>query len=133
MIHMHSCYWDPCCIHHWHWPGWWYYCDSYWYDYQMTNYIIVRDYARSNYGVDLLAYAMSGDFMYCLVNDSDGKTYVQVFDRNDKLLAEQHVNRKYVAMEIDKENGGCWVMKKNGKDPLLFFYTDGQLLIYEAD
>ncbi len=99
----------------------------------MTNYVIVRDYAHQNYGVDLLGYAISGDLMYCLVNDRDGKTYLQVFDKSDKLIAEQQIHRKYVSLEIDRENGGCWVMKKNGKDPLLFFYADGQLLIYEAD
>ena len=96
--------------------------------------VVVRNYARESYNIDLITYAISGDYMYALVNDPDGHTYIQVYDQNDKLMAEQQVSRKYCKMEIDPENGGCWIMKKRDKDPLLFLYTeDGQLFIYEAD
>ena len=49
------------------------------------------------------------------------------------LLAEQKINHKYNKCEIDRENGGCWIFKKGDKDPLLFIYTNGEFLIYEAD
>ena len=65
--------------------------------------------------------------------DVDGNTYLQVFDQNDKMLAEQKISRKYIKTEIDRENGGCWIFKKRDKDPMLFLYTNGELLIYEAD
>ena len=100
----------------------------------MTDVVVVREYVKETYSMDLITYAMSGDYMYALVNDPDGHTYLQIYDKNDKLLAEQQVSRKYCKLQIDPENGGCWIMKKRDKDPLLFFYTpEGQLLIYEAD
>ena len=134
MVHCHRLYWDPFIPRPLYWPGFWYYCDSYWYDYHVTDVVVVREYVKETYKMDLITYAMSGDYMYALVNDPDGHTYIQIYDKNDKLLAEQQVSRKYCKMEVDPENGGCWIMKKRDKDPLLFFYTeDGQLLIYEAD
>lgn len=134
MVHCHQLFWDPFIPRPYYWPGFWVYCDSYWYDYHVSDIIVVRQYAHENYGIDLICYAMSGDYMYALVNDSDGHTYIQIYDKGDKLLAEQQVSRKYCKMEVDPENGGCWIMKKKDKDPLLFFYTeDGKLLIYEAD
>ena len=133
MIHMHPVFWDPFPPRPWYWPGFWYYCNSYWYDYHCTDVVVVREYVKDNYKVDMIDFAMSGDIMYALVNDRDGKTYMQVYSNEDKLLAEQVVNKKYCKLEIDKENGGCWIFKKNDKDPLLFIYTEGELLIYEAD
>lgn len=133
-VHCHQLFWDPFPPRLIVWPGFWLYCDSYWYDYHVTDIAVVRNYVKETYSVELITYAMSGDYMYALVDDPDGHTYIQVYDKNDKLLAEQQVNRKYCKMEIDPENGGCWIMKKHDKDPLLFYYTeDGQLLIYEAD
>jgi len=134
MVHCHRLYWDPFVPRPYYWPGFWVYCDSYWYDYHVTDVVVVREYVRDTYKMDLITYAFSGDYMYALVNDPDGHTYLQIYDRSDKLLAEQQVSRKYCKIEVDPENGGCWIMKKRDKDPLLFFYTeDGQLLIYEAD
>ena len=134
MVHCHRLYWDPFPPRPWFWPGFWFYCNNYWYDYHVTDVVVVREYAKSTYNVDLITYAISGDYMYALINDPDGHTYLQIYDKNDKLLAEQQVSRKYCKMQVDPENGGCWIMKKRDKDPLLFFYTpEGQLLIYEAD
>ncbi len=133
MIHCHMLYWDPCCIHHWHWHGFWGYCNSYWYDYHVSDVVVVRNYVRNTYKLDLVTYAMGGEYLYCIVNDVDGRTYLQVYDKSDNLLAEQKINRRYCKMQIDPQNGGCWIMKKRDKDPLLFLYADGQLLIYEAD
>ncbi len=133
MVHCHPLYWDPWPCRAWYWPGFWVYCNTYWYDYHPTDVVVVREYARTNYNIDLLSYAMSGDLMYALVQDPDGHNYVQVYDKGDKLLAEQQVSRKYVKMEIDPQNGGVWIMKKRDRDPLMFLYSEGQLLIYEAD
>lgn len=133
MVHCHQLFWDPCFYHHYYWPGFWLYCNSYWYDYHVTDVAVVRQYVRDTYKMNLIAYAINGDYMYALVDESDGHTYIQIYDQNDKLLAEQQVSRKYCKMEVDAQNGGCWIMKKRDKDPLLFLYADGQLLIYEAD
>lgn len=132
MIHMHPIYWDPFPPRAWYWPGFWGYCNSYWYDYHVTDVVVVREYVNENYNLDMVDFAVSGDIMYALVR-SEGKTYVQVYSNEDKLLAEQVVNKKYNKLEIDKENGGCWIFKNNDKDPLLFIYTGTELLIYEAD
>lgn len=99
----------------------------------MTDVVVVHKYVHDTYNVDLVSYVVSGDLMYAIVNDVDGNTYLQVFDKNDKLLAEQEISRKYIKTEIDRENGGCWIFKKRDKDPMLFLYVDGELLIYEAD
>lgn len=134
MVHCHPLFWDPFPPRPFYWPGFWLYCDSYWYDYHVSDVVVVREYVKDSYNIDLITYAISGDYMYALVDDPDGHTYIQIYDKNDKLLAEQQVSRKYCKMEVDQQNGGCWIMKKHDKDPLLFFYTpDGQLLIYEAD
>ncbi len=133
MVHCHLLYWDPICYHTYYWPGFWHYCGTYWYDYHVTDLDVVRLHVRATYKMDLITYAMNGDYMYALVNDPDGHTYIQIYDQNDKLLAEQKVSRKYCKMEVDAQNGGCWIMKKRDKDPLLFLYADGQLFIYEAD
>lgn len=133
MIHMRPVIWHPIPPRPWYWPGFWYYCNSYWYDYHCTDVIVVREYVRDNYKVDMIDFAINGDVMYALVNDTDGKTYLQVYSKDDKLLAEQVVHKKYCKLEADKENGGCWIFKKNDKDPLLFIYTGDELLIYEAD
>lgn len=133
MVHCHPVFWDPWPCRAWYWPGFWVYCNTYWYDYHPTDVIVVREYARQNYNIDLLTYVMSGDLMYALVQDPDGHNYIQVYDKGDKLLAEQQVSRKYIKMELDQQNGGVWILKKRDKDPLMFLYSDGQLLIYEAD
>jgi len=133
MVHCHQIYWDPFPPRPFYWPGFWLYCDSYWYDYHVTDIVVVREYLKDTYNMELVAYAIGGEYMYALINDRDGHTYLQVYDKNDKLLAEQQVSHKYIKMEVDPQNGGCWIMKKRDKDPLLFLYADGQLLIYEAD
>lgn len=131
--HVHVCPWDCCIYHHWHWPGFWLYCNTYWYDYHCTDVYVVRQYVQQTYNTELVAYAVSGDLMYALVKGQDGDTYLQVYDQNDKVLAEQRVSSKYVKMEVDRENGGCWILKKKDKDPMLFIYQDEKLLIYEAE
>ncbi len=131
--HYHQIYWDPCPPRPCYWPGFWIYCSGYWYDGHASDNYVVREYVKETYNMQLVAYAISGDYMYALVNDVDGHTYLQIYDKSDKLLAEQQVSRKYTKMEVDAQNGGCWIMKKRGKDALLFLYADGQLLIYEAN
>jgi hypothetical protein len=132
MVHCHPIFWDPLPPRPWYWPGFWIYCNSYWYDYHVTDVVVVHDYVQNKYNVDLVTYGISGDIMYAIVRDG-GDTYLQVYDKDDHLLAEQKINRKYCNMVIDSENGGCWISKKNEKDPLLFIWAEGQLLIYEAD
>lgn len=132
MVHCHPIFWDPLPPRPWYWPGFWLYCNSYWYDYHVTDVVVVRDYVRDTYHVDMVTYGISGDIMYAIVRDG-GETYLQVYDKDDHLLAEQKINRKYCNMVIDAENGGCWISKKNNKDALLFIWAEGQLLIYEAD
>ena len=129
---MHPIFWDPFLPPVVYWPGLWGYCYGYWGHGCCTNVVVVRDYMRSTYNVEMIDYAMSGDLMYALVEDG-GSTYLRVFDKADNLLAQHPVHRKYQKLQIDTENGGCWIMKKRDKDPLLFIYSDGELLIYEAD
>ena len=131
-VHCHPIFWDPIPPRPWYWPGFWHYCNSYWYDYHVTDVVVVHKYVQDQYNVDLVTYGISGDIMYAIVRDG-GDTYLQVYDKDDHLLAEQKINRKYCNMVIDSENGGCWISKKNEKDPLLFIWADGQLLIYEED
>lgn len=133
MIHMRPIYWHPLPPRPIFWPGFWVYCNSYWYDYHVTDVVVVHKYIHDTYNVDIVSYAISGDIMYAIVNDVDGRTYLQVFDQNDKMLAEQEISSKYIKTEIDRENGGCWIFKKRDKDPMLFLYVNGELLIYEAD
>ena len=132
MVYCHPVFWDPIPPRPWYWPGFWGYCNSYWYDYHVTDVAVVRNYVQDTYHVDMVTYGISGDIMYAIVRDG-GSTYLQVYDKDDHLLAEQKINKKYCNMVIDSENGGCWISKKNEKDPLLFIWADGQLLIYEAD
>ena len=132
VVHCHPIYWDPIAPRAWYWPGFWHYCNSYWYDYHVTDVVVVRDYVRDTYKVDIVTYGISGDIMYAIVKD-DGDTYLQVYDKDDHLLAEQKINRKYCNMVIDPDNGGCWISKPGDKDPLLFIWAEGRLLIYEAD
>lgn len=131
-IHMRPVFWNPVPPPPIHCPGFWFYCNNYWYDYHTTDVIVVREYASSNYGIDLVSYAISDNLMYAIVKDH-GTTYLRVFDRNDNLLAEQPIHRKYIKMEIDRENGGCWIFKKKDKDPMLFLYAGDELMVYEAD
>lgn len=132
MVHCHPIFWEPLPPRPWYWPGFWLYCNSYWYDYHVTDVVVVRQYVQDTYKVDMVTYGISGDIMYAIVRDG-GSTYLQVYDKDDHLLAEQKINRKYCNMVIDAENGGCWISKKHDKDPLLFIWADGQLLIYEED
>ena len=131
-VHCHPIYWDPLPPRHWYWPGFWMYCNSYWYDYHVTDVVVVREYVKDTYKVDIVTYGISGDIMYAIVKDG-GDTYLQVYDKEDHLLAEQKIHRKYCNMVIDADNGGCWISKKGDKDPLLFIWADGKLLIYEED
>lgn len=133
MIHMHPIFWEPLPPRPIYWPGFWFYCNNYWYDYHVTNVVVVHDYVQSTYNVNMISYAISGDLMYALVEEPNGDVFIQVFDQNDRILAEQKVNHRYCKMEIDRENGGCWILKRNDKDPMLFIYSEGQFLIYEAD
>ena len=132
VVHCHPIIWDPLPPRPWYWPGFWHYCNSYWYDYHVTDVVVVRDYVQETYKVDMITYGISGDIMYAIVKDH-GDTYLQVYDKDDHLLAEQKIHRKYCNMVIDSENGGCWISKKHNKDALLFIWADNQLLIYEAD
>lgn len=132
MVHCRPIIWDPIPPRPWHWPGFWLFCNSYWYDYHVTDVVVVRQYVQDTYKVDIVTYGISGDIMYAIVRDG-GDTFLQVYDKEDHLLAEQKINKKYCNMVIDPDNGGCWISKKNEKDPLLFIWAEGQLLIYEAD
>ena len=132
VVHCHPLFWDPLPLRPLFWPGFWLYCNSYWYDYHVTDVVEVRRYVLDTYQVDMVTYGISGDVMYAIVKDG-GETYLQVYDKEDHLLAEQKIHRKYCNMVIDPDNGGCWISKKNDKDPLLFLWADGKLLIYEAD
>ena len=132
VVHCHPIFWDPIPPRPWYWPGFWMYCHSYWYDYHVTDVVVVHDYVQQTYNVDMVTYGISGDIMYAIVRDH-GDTYLQVYDKEDHLLAEQKINHKYCQMVIDPDNGGCWISKKHNKDALLFIWADGQLLIYEAD
>ncbi len=132
VVHCHPIFWDPIPPRPWYWPGFWVYCHSYWYDYHVTDVVVVHDYVQQTYNVDLVTYGISGDIMYAIVRDH-GDTYLQVYDKDDHLLAEQTINHKYCQVVIDADNGGCWISKKHDKDALLFIWVDGQLLIYEAD
>ncbi len=132
VVHCHPLFWDPLPLRPWYWPGFWLYCNSYWYDYHVTDVVVVRDYVKETYNVDMLTFGISGDVMYAIVRDG-GETYLQVYDKEDHLLAEQKIHRKYCNLVIDAESGGCWISKKHEKDPLLFLWADGKLLIYEAD
>ena len=131
-VHCHPIYWDPLPLRALYWPGFWAYCNSYWYDYHVTDVVVVRDYVKETYKVDIVTYGISDDIMYAIVKDG-GDTFLQVYDKDDHLLAEQKINKKYCNMVIDAENGGCWISKKGDKDPLLFIWADGKLLIYEED
>ena len=132
VVHCHPIFWDPFPPRPWYWPGFWVYCNSYWYDYHVTDVVVVHDYVQQTYNVDMVTYGISGDIMYAIVRDH-GDTYLQVYDKEDHLLAEQKINKKYCNMVIDAENGGCWISKKHNEDALLFIWAEGQLLIYEAD
>lgn len=132
VVHCHPLFWDPLPLRPLFWPGFWLYCNSYWYDYHVTDVVEVRRYVQDTYQVDMVTYGISGDVMYAIVKDG-GETYLQVYDKEDHLLAEQKIHRKYCNLVIDAESGGCWISKKNDKDPLLFLWADGKLLIYEAD
>ena len=132
VVHCHPIFWDPIPPRPWYWPGFWLYCNSYWYDYHVTDVVVVHDYVQQTYNVDMVTYGISGDIMYAIVRDG-GSTYLQVYDKEDHLLAEQKINKKYCNMVIDADNGGCWISKKGNKDALLFIWAEGQLLIYEAD
>ena len=132
MVHCHPIFWDPIPPRPWYWPGFWHYCNTYWYDYHVTDVVVVHDYVEQTYKVDLVTYGISGDIMYAIVRDH-GDTYLQVYDQEDHLLAEQKINKKYCNLAIDSENGGCWISKKDNKDALLFIWTGEKLLIYEAD
>lgn len=96
--------------------------------------VVVRDYVKETYSVDMVTFGISGDIMYAIVKEG-GETFLQVYDKEDHLLGEQKINRKYCNMVIDPENGGCWISKKKDKDPLLFIWVpeESKLLIYEAD
>lgn len=132
VVHCRPIYWHPVPPRPWYWPGFWHYCHSYWYDYHVTDVVVVRQYVQETYKVDMITYGISGDIMYAIVRD-DGDTYLQVYDKDDHLLAEQKIHRKYCNMVIDPDNGGAWISKKGNKDALLFIWAEGQLLIYEAE
>lgn len=132
VVHCHPLFWDPLPLRPWYWPGFWLYCSSYWYDYHVTDVVVVREYVKETYSVDMVTFGISDNVMYAIVRDG-GDTYLQVYDKDDHLLAEQKIHKKYCNLVIDAESGGCWISKKNDKDPLLFLWADGQLLIYEAD
>ena len=132
VVHCRPIYWHPVPPRPWYWPGFWHYCHSYWYDYHVTDVVVVRQYVQETYKVDMVTYGISGDIMYAIVRDG-GDTYLQVYDKDDHLLAEQEINKRYCNMVIDADNGGAWISKKNNKDALLFIWADGQLLIYEAE
>ena len=132
-IHMHPIVWHPAPPRPLFWPGFWLYCNSYWYDYHVTDAIVVNRYVKETYNLEMISYVMSDDLMYAIVKDNSGDTYLQVYNKEDKLLAEHEISKKYIKTEIDRENGGCWIFKKKDKDPMLFIYSNGELLIYEAD
>lgn len=130
---MRPVYWDPFIPVGVYWPGFWVCCNRYWYDWHCTDVVVVREYVRENYHTDLVTYVVSGDLMYALIVGEDGRTYLQVFDKSDNLLAQHPVSSDYCLMEIDKDNGGCWIMKKDQSVPLLFLFDEGKLLIYETE
>ena len=132
-IHMHPIYWDPFLPPVIHWGGFWGFCWGYWAGSYCTDVVVVREYVKETQKANLIDFVMTDDLMYALIEDADGETYLRVFDKDDNILAQHPVGRKYVKTTLDPDNGGCWIMKKKDKDPLLFIYSNNELLIYEAD
>ena len=56
MIHMHPIIWHPIPPRPIFWPGFWLYCNSYWYDYHVTDVVVVNRYVKDTYNVDMVSY-----------------------------------------------------------------------------
>lgn len=111
----------------------WYYANLYWIGYweyvHMRSYDQVIVYVNETHKTNLIAMGVDDFYIYSIIEENSDR-YLTITDKNDQMLVKYPVGRKYVKVFIDED--GCWITKKNDRDPILFKYIDGQLYSYES-
>lgn len=119
-IYLHRIYWNP------YVPvvvidGFWLYTHSYYFiDYNVrTTY--VRSYNTAT--VEMVDYVVDDYYTYC-IQKVGWDRYFRVFDNNNRLIAQQLINKKYDKLIYDEVSEGVWCISDRDNNNL-FFIVDG--------
>lgn len=127
-IYLHRVYWNPWC------PviyldGFWFYTHNYYFmDYGVrTTYVYTYNNTNT---VQIIDYVVDDIYTYCIQKIGCDK-YFRVYDKSNRLVAQQKIHWRYNELIYDTISGGVWC-KGNRDNFNLFFVMDesGQLVCY---
>lgn len=128
-IYLHRLYWNPYC------PvvvidGFWIYTHNYYHVDYVTRYSYINT-INTTMTVDIIDFVVDDIYTYC-IERFDYITYFRVYDKDNRLVAQQKIGRKYKELVYDTESNGVWCMGKRDKDNLFFVMSeDEQLICYK--
>lgn len=127
-VYLHRVYWNPWC------PviyldGFWFYTHNYYFmDYGVrTTYVYTYNNTNT---VQIIDYVVDDIYTYCIQKIGFDK-YFRVYDKSNRLVAQQKIHWRYNELIYDTISGGVWC-KGNRDNFNLFFMMDesGQLVCY---
>lgn len=127
-VYLHRVYWNP------YRPvvvidGFWLYTHNYYYVDYATRYSYIST-INNTMTIEVVDFVVDDTYTYC-IEKVDYDTYFRVYDKNNTLIAQQKIGKKYKELIYDETAKGVWCIGKKDKDNMFFTMTeDGQLICY---
>lgn len=127
-IYLHRVYWNPWC------PvvyidGFWIYTHSYYFTDYSVRTVYVREYNTVN--IEIIDYVVDDYYTYC-IQQVGFERYFRVYDGNNRLIAQQTINRRYEKLVYDEISNGVWCIDNRDRENLFFIVDgDGHLIYYK--
>lgn len=127
-VYLHRVYWNPW-VPVFYLDGFWFYTHNYYYiDYGVrTTYVYTYNNTNT---VQIIDYVVDDIYTYCIQKMGCDR-YFRVYDKSNRLVAQQKIHWRYNELIYDTISGGVWC-KGNRDNFNLFFLMDenGQLVCY---
>lgn len=127
-VYLHRVYWNP------YRPvvvinGFWLYTHNYYYVDYTTRYSYIST-INNTMTIEVVDFVVDDTYTYC-IEKVDYDTYFRVYDKDNTLVAQQKIGKKYKELIYDETAKGVWCIGKKDKDNMFFTMTeDGQLICY---
>lgn len=109
--------------------GFWLYTHNYYYVDYATRYSYISA-INNTMTIEVVDFVVDDTYTYC-IEKVDYDTYFRVYDKNNILIAQQNIGRKYKELIYDETAKGVWCIGKKDKNNMFFTMTeDGQLICY---
>ena len=109
--------------------GFWLYTHNYYYVDYATRYSYIST-INNTMTIEVVDFVVDDTYTYC-IEKVDYDTYFRVYDKDNTLVAQQKIGKKYKELIYDETAKGVWCIGKKDKDNMFFTMTeDGQLICY---